>query len=207
MPRSKRDPAVVEAASTVAILPAWLDELEKGPMSATAVQATALAFKKALIGRAMGAELSHYLGYRAGEPPPAGRAAPGRACPDFCVRAILTLRRLYAQVSDAAPAGPAALAALLGNGRRADRADALFRQTRHAMLEHALGVEIMRHRDDRPRCRGRDAGEREERGHPEEGASQGLDNHHRRSEGWGGELPYPDPFKCTLVARPSSHPA
>jgi transposase-like protein len=39
-------------------------------MSAAEVQAAALAFKKALIERAMGAELSHHLGYRAGEPPP-----------------------------------------------------------------------------------------------------------------------------------------
>ena len=44
----------------------------KGPMSAEEVQALCLSFKKALIERAMGAELSHHLGYRPGESRPAG---------------------------------------------------------------------------------------------------------------------------------------
>jgi transposase-like protein len=39
-------------------------------MTAEAVNAASLAFKKALIERAMGAELSHHLGYKAGEPKP-----------------------------------------------------------------------------------------------------------------------------------------
>jgi transposase-like protein len=47
-----------------------LDELVKGPRSAAEVQAASLAFKKAVIERAMGAELSHHLGYREGEAPP-----------------------------------------------------------------------------------------------------------------------------------------
>lgn len=48
-----------------------LDPLVSGPMSAEEVQDLSMAFKKALIERAMGAELSHHLGYQAGEAKPA----------------------------------------------------------------------------------------------------------------------------------------
>ena len=57
------------AVPTVEIPSALMDELVKGPMSAAAVQAAELAFKKALTERVMGAGLSHHLGYRAGETP------------------------------------------------------------------------------------------------------------------------------------------
>jgi transposase-like protein len=43
-----------------------LDHLVTGPMSAEAVEAASLAFKKALIERALGAELTHHLGYPPG---------------------------------------------------------------------------------------------------------------------------------------------
>ena len=43
----------------------------KSPVTAEAVQEASMAFKKALIERALGAELGHYLGY----PPGAGRPA------------------------------------------------------------------------------------------------------------------------------------
>jgi transposase-like protein len=43
-----------------------IDQFVKGPMTAEAVQDAAIAFKKALIERAMGAELGHHLGYPAG---------------------------------------------------------------------------------------------------------------------------------------------
>jgi len=46
-----------------------IDQLVTGPMSAEAVNAVSMAFKKALIERALGAELSHHLGY----PPGAGK--------------------------------------------------------------------------------------------------------------------------------------
>ncbi|MEM5279362.1 IS256 family transposase, partial [Cupriavidus taiwanensis] len=44
----------------------------KGPMTAEAVQDASMAFKKALIERALGAELGHHLGYPAGAERPAG---------------------------------------------------------------------------------------------------------------------------------------
>lgn len=39
-----------------------IDQLVKGPMTAEAVNAASMAFKKALIERALGAELGHHLG-------------------------------------------------------------------------------------------------------------------------------------------------
>lgn len=47
-----------------------IDQFVTGPMSAEAVNAASMAFKKALIERAMGAELGHHLGYAAGAPKP-----------------------------------------------------------------------------------------------------------------------------------------
>jgi len=47
-----------------------LDELVTGPMTAEAVQDTIMQLKKALIERALGAEMGHHLGYQNGEPPP-----------------------------------------------------------------------------------------------------------------------------------------
>ncbi|CAB3898892.1 IS256 family transposase [Achromobacter animicus] len=43
-----------------------VDHFVKGPMTAEAVQDLSMAFKKALIERALGAELGHHLGYPAG---------------------------------------------------------------------------------------------------------------------------------------------
>lgn len=47
-----------------------LDELVKGPMTPTEVQDLMLAFNKAIIERAMGAEMNIHLGYRPGEAKP-----------------------------------------------------------------------------------------------------------------------------------------
>ena len=74
MLRKRVGVGAADAVSAVEIPAALLDELVKGPMSAADVQAVSLAFKKAVIERAMGAELSHHLGYRAGETPPVPQA-------------------------------------------------------------------------------------------------------------------------------------
>lgn len=50
-----------------------IDHLVSGPMSAEAVNAASMAFKKALFERVLGAELSQYLGY------PPGADKPGDA--------------------------------------------------------------------------------------------------------------------------------
>ena len=70
--KTKLKNAAIAARS--AALPAvpkeLIDQFVTGPMTGEAVNAASLAFKKALIERAMGAELSHHLGY------PAGAAKP-----------------------------------------------------------------------------------------------------------------------------------
>ena len=74
MSRKAKSAGVDPAVAAITIPAALLDALVKGPMTAAEVQAASMAFKKALIERAMGAELSHHLGYRDGEPRPEGQA-------------------------------------------------------------------------------------------------------------------------------------
>ena len=56
MPRKKKNPAA--DAALPAIPSELIDQIVKGPMSADAVNAASKAFKKALIERCLGAELS-----------------------------------------------------------------------------------------------------------------------------------------------------
>lgn len=68
-------PQAAMAASKALVLPeipkALLDSMNIGIMTGEAVNATAFAFKKALIERALNAEISHHLGYAPGEERPA----------------------------------------------------------------------------------------------------------------------------------------
>jgi putative transposase len=50
-----------------------IDQLVKGPMTPSEVQDLMLSFNKAVIERAMGAEMNLHLGYRPGDPKPAGQ--------------------------------------------------------------------------------------------------------------------------------------
>jgi len=50
------------------------DELVKGPMTPVEVQDLMLAFNKAVIERAMGAEMNLHLGYPPGQSKPVGQA-------------------------------------------------------------------------------------------------------------------------------------
>ena len=71
MPSRKTTKAAQAAAAKLPTIPKELiDQFVTGPMSPEAVQAASMAFKKALIERALGAELSHHLGY------PPGAAKP-----------------------------------------------------------------------------------------------------------------------------------
>jgi putative transposase len=63
---SKSKPGKAGTTELPSIPKELIDEFVKGPMSAEAVNAASMAFKKALIERALGAELSHHLGYPAG---------------------------------------------------------------------------------------------------------------------------------------------
>jgi putative transposase len=64
--------AVAQARVLPKIPPELLDQLVKGPMTPGAVEETSRAFKKALIERVLGAEMSHHLGYAAGGDKPEG---------------------------------------------------------------------------------------------------------------------------------------
>lgn len=74
MPKPVRKMQKANAAAQAAVLPKippeLLDELVKGPMSAQAVDDASRAFKKALIERALGAEMTHHLGYATGAQKP-----------------------------------------------------------------------------------------------------------------------------------------
>lgn len=59
-----------KSAALPKIPPELIDQFVSGPMTGEAVNAASMAFKKALIERAMGAELGHHLGYPAGAPKP-----------------------------------------------------------------------------------------------------------------------------------------
>jgi putative transposase len=70
MPTSKTKTKNAAIAAKMAALPSipkeLIDQFVTGPMTGDAVNAATVAFKKALIERALGAELSHHLGYPSG---------------------------------------------------------------------------------------------------------------------------------------------
>jgi len=74
MPRASRRRSSSSAVASVPIPPELLDKVVPGPLSGAEVHDLCRSFKKALIERAMGAEMSHHLGYRPGESRPAGQA-------------------------------------------------------------------------------------------------------------------------------------
>jgi putative transposase len=69
MPSKTRKAAAAQALPTIP--KELIDQFVNGPMSAEAVNAASMAFKKALIERALGAELTHHLGYAPGADKPA----------------------------------------------------------------------------------------------------------------------------------------
>ena len=68
--KMQKNNAFAQAAVLPKIPPELLDQLDKGPMTAAAVEDASRAFKKALIERALGAEMNHHLGYPAGADKP-----------------------------------------------------------------------------------------------------------------------------------------
>jgi putative transposase len=69
---SKLKKLAATAASLPRVPTELIDQFVSGPMTAEAVNDACLAFKKALLERTLGAELSHHLGYPAGAAKPAG---------------------------------------------------------------------------------------------------------------------------------------
>ncbi|MGL6111622.1 MAG: IS256 family transposase [Rubrivivax sp.] len=71
MPSRKTTKAALAAAAAMPSIPKELiDQFVTGPMSAQAIQDASMAFKKALIERALCGELSHHLGYPPGATKP-----------------------------------------------------------------------------------------------------------------------------------------
>ena len=69
--RKKKIVAVATEAALPPIPSGWLDQLVTGPMTPDAVENMTRRFKKAVIERALGAEMSHHLGYAPGAAKPA----------------------------------------------------------------------------------------------------------------------------------------
>lgn len=67
---TKTEKAVAAAAALPSIPKELIDQFCSGPMTGEAVNAATTAFKKALIERALGGELSHHLGYARGDDKP-----------------------------------------------------------------------------------------------------------------------------------------
>jgi transposase-like protein len=67
-----KNAAIAERSAALPTIPKeLLDQFVQGPMTAEAIQDASMAFKKALIERALGGELSHHLGYPPGGDKPA----------------------------------------------------------------------------------------------------------------------------------------
>ena len=69
--RAKNAAIAAKPAALPKIPKELLDQFVRGPMTAEAIQDVSMAFKKALIERALGGELSHHLGYPPGGDKPA----------------------------------------------------------------------------------------------------------------------------------------
>ena len=69
--RAKNAAIAAKSAALPKIPKELLDQFVQGPMTAEAIQDVSMAFKKALIERALGGELSHHLGYALGGDKPA----------------------------------------------------------------------------------------------------------------------------------------
>jgi putative transposase len=72
MPRKTKTAAAADQAAQPQIPADFLDQLVTGPMTAGQVQGLFDQFKKAVLERALGAEMSHHLGYAPGQTKPEG---------------------------------------------------------------------------------------------------------------------------------------
>src|SRR2546426_2984340 len=73
MPTRKTKKTAAVDITPVSIKPEVLEQLIPGPMSAGDFESMFRGLKKALLERALGAELSHHLGYKPGEEKPEGQ--------------------------------------------------------------------------------------------------------------------------------------
>jgi hypothetical protein len=80
--RAKNAAIAARSAALPKIPKELLDQFVQGPMTAEAIQDVSMAFRKALIERALGGELSHHLGYPPGGDKPA--EADNQLCENPC---------------------------------------------------------------------------------------------------------------------------
>jgi putative transposase len=78
MPRKTKTPAVADKAAQPRFPAELLDQLVTRPMTAGQVQDIFEQFKKSLVERCLGAEMSHHLGYAPGQAKPEGAPANHR---------------------------------------------------------------------------------------------------------------------------------
>lgn len=71
MPRKKKE---LPATPAIEVSPELLDQLVPGPMNPQQFESLFRGLKKAIVERALGAELTHHLGYPKGETPPPEQA-------------------------------------------------------------------------------------------------------------------------------------
>ena len=74
MPSKRKKTEVTGSGREFVIPPELLDQVVKGPMTQSEVETVCRALKKAVIERAMGAEMSQHLGYEPGEARPPGQS-------------------------------------------------------------------------------------------------------------------------------------
>ncbi len=74
MPSKRKKTEATGSGREFVIPPELLDQVVKGPMTQLEVETVCRALKKAVIERAMGAEMSQHLGYEPGEARPPGQA-------------------------------------------------------------------------------------------------------------------------------------
>ncbi len=72
MPCLSKEPGLQGQKNLPSIPKELVEQFASGPMTAEAIQDISMAFKKALVERALGAELGHHLGYAPGEERPEG---------------------------------------------------------------------------------------------------------------------------------------
>jgi mutator family transposase len=75
MPSKRKKADGPDRVFEVKVPPELVDQVVKGPMTADEVQTVCRSLKKAIIERAMGADISQHLGYAPGDAEPAGRAS------------------------------------------------------------------------------------------------------------------------------------
>jgi hypothetical protein len=119
MPKKKSKAAGAAGAALPSIPKELIDQFVSGPMSADTVNAASLAFKKALIERALGAELSRDDSKKHRRPFQPTLTAPPRQSDHG--QAQLSLRQAPTRVEEASAAGreaPEEAGAQHGGGRR-----------------------------------------------------------------------------------------